>query len=318
MYREKIKVLDCTIRDGGLINNHDFDHRFVKEVYKAISASGVDYMEMGYKNSKKLFSTEEYGAWKLCDDEEIKKITDGVESNTKISIMVDVGRVDIDDVLPASESPVGMIRTAAYVKDIDKAIFMVNHFAEKGYETTINIMAISRDQGVELDEALHQIEEESKVMAVYIVDSFGALYQEPVELLVKQFKSILKTREVGFHGHNHQQLAFGNTIEAIIHGANYLDGTVYGLGRAAGNCPLELLIGFLKNQKFDIRPILDLISKEFIPLREKIEWGYIIPYAIAGMMNEHPRAAMALRNSDKKENYREFYESLKSANLDLA
>lgn len=318
MYREKIKVLDCTIRDGGLINNHDFDHRFVKEVYKAISASGVDYMEMGYKNSKRLFSTEEYGAWKFCDDEEIKKITDGVESNTKISIMVDVGRVDIDDVLPASESPVGMIRTAAYVKDIDKAIFMVNHFAEKGYETTINIMAISRDQGVELDEALHQIEEESKVMAVYIVDSFGALYQEPVELLVKQFKSILKTREVGFHGHNHQQLAFGNTIEAIIHGANYLDGTVYGLGRAAGNCPLELLIGFLKNPKFDIRPILDLISKEFIPLREKIEWGYIIPYAIAGMMNEHPRAAMALRNSDKKENYREFYESLKSANLDLA
>ncbi|MBU1872075.1 MAG: aldolase catalytic domain-containing protein [Candidatus Omnitrophica bacterium] len=318
MYREKIKVLDCTIRDGGLINNHDFDHRFVKEVYKAISASGVDYMEMGYKNSKKLFSTEEYGAWKFCDDEEIKKITDGVESNTKISIMVDVGRVDIDDVLPASESPVGMIRTAAYVKDIDKAIFMVNHFAEKGYETTINIMAISRDQGSELYEALHQIEEESKVMAVYIVDSFGALYQEPVELLVKQFKSILKTREVGFHGHNHQQLAFGNTIEAIIHGANYLDGTVYGLGRAAGNCPLELLIGFLKNPKFDIRPILDLISKEFIPLREKIEWGYIIPYAIAGMMNEHPRAAMALRNSDKKENYREFYESLKSANLDLA
>ena len=171
-------------------------------------------------------------------------------------------------------------------------------------------MAISRDQGPELNEALHQIEKESKAGIIYIVDSFGALYQETVEHLVKLFKSIIKTKEVGFHGHNHQQLAFGNTIEAIIHDANYLDGTVYGIGRATGNCPLELLIGFLNNPKFDIRPILDLISDEFIPLRRKIEWGYIIPYAISGMMNEHPRQAMALRNSDRKENYREFYESL--------
>jgi len=310
MYREKIKVLDCTIRDGGLINDHRFDRRFVREVYKAISASGVDYMEMGYKNSKKLFSSKEYGLWKFCEDDEIRKVMDGVESKVKISVMTDVGRVDMEDVKPKSESPVDMMRVASYVKDMDKAIYMVNEFAEKGYETTINIMAISRDQGPELDEALYQIEKESKVDVVYIVDSFGALYQEPIEHLVKKARSILKTREVGFHGHNHQQLAFGNTIEAIIHDANYLDGTVYGIGRAAGNCPLELLIGFLKNPKFDIRPILDLISNEFIPLRKKIEWGYIIPYAISGMMNEHPKAAMALRKSEKKENYREFYESL--------
>ena len=312
MYRDKIKVLDCTIRDGGLINNHDFDHNFVRAVYKAISEAGVDYMEMGYKNTKRLFSPKEYGAWKFCDDDVIKKIVDGIESKTKISVMVDVDRVDIEDIKPANESPVDMIRTAAYVKDIDKAICLVNHFAEKGYETTINIMAISRDMGPELEDALRQIEEESKVNVVYIVDSFGALYQEPVEYLVKKARAILKTREVGFHGHNNQQLAFGNTIEAIIHDANYLDGTVYGIGRAAGNCPLELLMGFLKNPKFDIRPILDLISKEFIPLRNKIEWGYIIPYAISGMLNEHPKTAMALRKSEKKENYKEFYESLNS------
>ena len=316
MYRPEIKVLDCTIRDGGLINNHNFDHKFVKDVYKAISASGVDYIELGYKNSKELFSPEEYGHWKFCEDDEIKKIKEGVESNTKVAVMVDVGRVKLEDVKPASESPVDMIRTATYVKDVDKAIFMANHFHEKGYETTLNIMAISRDRGPELTAALEQIEKESNVVAVYIVDSFGALYQETTEELVNRYKKILKTKEVGFHGHNNQQLGFGNTIEAIIHGANYLDATVFGIGRAAGNCPLELLIGFLKNPKFDIRPILDLIAKDFIPLREKIEWGYIIPYAIAGMMGEHPRAAMALRKSDKKDNYREFYESLTNTGLD--
>lgn len=313
MFRDQIKVLDCTIRDGGLINNHDFDHRFVREVYKAISAAGVDYIELGYKNSDKIFSCDEYGAWKFCKEDDIKKVTEGIESKTKISVMGDIGRMNLDEFKPASESPIDMIRTASYVKDIDKAIWHVNHFSDMGYETTINLMAISRDQGPELKEALEQIESESRANVIYIVDSFGSLYQETIEHLVKLFKSVLKTKEVGFHGHNNQQLAFGNTIEAIIHDANYMDATVYGIGRAAGNCTLELLIGFLKNPKYDLRPILDLISKEFIPLRNKIEWGYIIPYAITGMFNEHPKTAMALRSGDQKENYRQFFETFLSA-----
>ncbi len=104
MFREKIKVLDCTIRDGGLINNHSFGHRFVREVYKALSEAGVDYMEIGYKNSKKLFSESEFGTWKFCDDEDIEKIINGIESNTKIAIMVDVDRVDIEDVKPRKKA----------------------------------------------------------------------------------------------------------------------------------------------------------------------------------------------------------------------
>lgn len=316
MFREKIKVFDCTIRDGGLINNHDFDDRFVREVYKALSEAGVDYMEIGYKNSKRLFSPKDFGKWKFCDDSDIEKITAGIKSKTKISVMVDVDRVDIEDIKPKKESPVDMIRVASYVKDIDKAIFLVNHFADCGYETTVNIMAISRALDNEITEALEQLEKECKAQVIYIVDSFGALYQETTEFLIKKFKSILKTKEIGIHAHNNQQLAFANTIEAIIHNANFVDGTVYGLGRAAGNCPLELLIGFLKNPKFDIRPILDLISNEFVPLREKIEWGYIIPYAITGMLDEHPKSAIALRNGVKKENYREFYESLLGEDLD--
>lgn len=309
MFREKIKVLDCTIRDGGLMNNHLFDLKFVREVYRALSESGIDYMEIGYKNSKRLFSPKEYGKWKFCEEDDIKRTIDGIPSKIKLSVMVDVDRVDIDDIPPKKESPVTMIRVASYVKDIDKAIYLVNHFADKGYETTVNIMAISRALDNELNEALHQLEAECKAGVIYIVDSFGALYQESIEFLVKKFKGILKTKEIGMHAHNNQQLAFSNTIEAIIHDANYVDGSVYGLGRAAGNCPTELLLGFLKNPKFDIRPILDLISKEFIPLREKLEWGYLIPYAITGILDEHPKTAMALRESDKKENYREFYES---------
>ncbi len=310
MFREKIKVLDCTIRDGGLMNNHNFDPRFVREVYKALSEAGIDYMEIGYKNSQKLFSAKEYGKWKFCQDQDIREVTKGIQSKTKISVMVDVDRVDVDDILPKKDSPVDMIRVATYVKDVDKAIYLVNHFADKGYETAVNIMAISRALDSELTECLQQLEKECKAQIVYIVDSFGSLYQETTEFLIKKAKSILKTKEVGIHAHNNQQLAFGNTIEAIIHDANYVDGSIFGLGRAAGNCPTELILGFLKNPKYDIRPILDVISKEFIPLQKEIEWGYFIPYAITGILDEHPRTAIALRESDKKENYREYYESL--------
>lgn len=309
MYREQIKVLDCTIRDGGLMNNHDFDPRFVREIFKAVSESGIDYMEIGYKNSKRLFPEDKYGAWKFCSDDDIRKVTDGIPSKTKISVMVDVDRVDLDDIKPKKDSPVSMIRTACYVKDVDKAIFLANHFADKGYETAVNLMAISRVLEVKLTECLTQLEKECKCDVVYLVDSNGALYQETVEYLVKKAKGIIKTKEIGIHAHNNQQLAFGNTIEAIIHQANYLDSTIFGMGRAAGNCPTELLLGFLKNPKFDIRPILDVISKEMVPLSKRVEWGYVIPYAITGILDEHPKSALKLRESDQRDNYREFYDS---------
>ena len=310
MYRENIKVLDCTIRDGGLINNHYFEDNFVREVYKAVSFSGVDYMEIGYRNSKSILSANEFGKWKFSEESDIKKAIDGIESKTKISVMVDIGRVEKKDILPCKDSVIDMMRVATYVKDIDKAIDLVNYISEQGYETTINIMAISKALDNELNEALDQIEKQTKVLAVYIVDSFGSLYSESAQYLVNKYKKYLKTKEIGMHAHNNQQLGYANTIQGIIDGCNFVDATIFGIGRAAGNCPLELLIGFLKNPKFNIRPILDVISKEFLPLREKIEWGYIIPYAITGMFNEHPRVAMALRQTDKKDSYKEFFDEI--------
>lgn len=316
MYRDKIKVLDCTVRDGGLINDHYFEDDFVRNIYKAVSASGVDYMEIGYKASKKILSPDKFGKWKFCDEDDIKKAIDGIESATKLSVMIDIGRVEKKDILPCKDSVVDLIRVATYVKDVDKAIDLANEAASKGYETTINIMAISKALDNELDEALDQIEKESKVGTVFIVDSFGALYSENITYLANKYKKHLKTKEIGMHAHNNQQLAYANTIQAIIDGANFVDGTIYGIGRAAGNCPLELLIGFLKNPKYDIRPIIDAISKIMLPMQKNMEWGYLIPYAISGMFNEHPRSAMAFRKTDKKDDYLEFYESMSAMEID--
>ena len=310
MYRKEIKVVDCTIRDGGLMNNHLFSDKFVNSVFKAVNASGVDYIELGYKADESQFSRDEFGPMKFCSEKDIAKAIGKEEKKCKISVMVDMGRVNPDDIIPQSESLVDMMRVASYVKDIDKAIDLVNTIKAKGYETTINIMAVSHARERELDEALEQIEKESAVDVVYLVDSFGALYSEQIAYLAKKYKRILKTRELGIHAHNNQQLAFANTIESIINNINYLDGTILGIGRAAGNCPLELLLGFLKNPKFDLRPILAILESDFVKLAQEIEWGYTIPYMITGILDLHPRAAMKMRRSEKKDAYLEFYEQL--------
>jgi 4-hydroxy 2-oxovalerate aldolase len=229
----------------------------------------------------------------------------------KLSIMVDAHRVKEQQFVPADESPIDMVRVATYVKDMDKAIELVNRCHGLGYETTVNIMAISKEIEPDIIEALDQLAK-SPVNVVYVVDSFGALYCEQIEYLVKLYRKHLpEDKEIGMHCHNNQQLAFSNTIEGIIHNANFLDGSLYGIGRGPGNCPLELLVSFLKNPKFKLSPILKVIEEQMLPMQKDIEWGYLIPYMITGMLNEHPRAAIEMRKTADKDKYAKFYEDIR-------
>lgn len=309
MYRETIKVLDCTIRDGGLINNHHFTDEFVRAVYKALSQAGIDYMEMGYRSSRQISPPADFGAWKYCDDDKIREIIDGIESNVKLSIMVDAHRVVEQEFVPVDQSPIDMIRVATYVKDIDKAISLVDKCHDLGYETTVNVMAISAENEHDLIEALDQLAK-TPTETVYVVDSYGYFFCEQIEYAVKLYQKHLPGKRIGIHCHNNQQLAFANTIEGIRHDCNLVDGSLYGIGRGAGNCCLELLIGFLKNPKFCLEPILKIIQDYMIPMREELEWGYMIPYAVTGFMNQHPRSAIAMRKTDGKDKYLEFYSQI--------
>lgn len=316
MFRPQIKVLDCTIRDGGLINQWQFSDEFVRKVFMGLSAAGVDFMEIGYKSSEKYFSRKENGAWKFCSEEDLKKIVGGIDKRLKLSAMADIGRIDPEDILPKNESVLDMIRVACYVKEVDKAISLAQHCQDKGYETTINLMAVSKVLERDLDEALDDLSK-SSVPVVYLVDSFGAMYSEQIHFLAKKYFEALPGKELGIHTHNNQQLAFANTIEAIIAGINRIDATLYGMGRGAGNCPLELLLSFLKNPKFDIRPVLQVIQEILIPLKSEIEWGYHIPYMVTGVLNEHPRSGMRVMAAEKLPDLKQFYEDLRDGtNLD--
>lgn len=293
-YRPDIKLLDCTVRDGGLMNNHQFDDEFVKTVYQTCVAAGVQYMELGYKASKKIFVPAEHGVWKFCDENDIRRIVGDKPNSIKLCAMADAERTDYHtDILKKEKSVLDCIRVATYIHQIPTAIDMIKDAHDKGYETTVNLMSVSVVNDTDLDEALGVLTK-TPVDTIYLVDSFGSLYSEQIRDLTTRFlKAVEGTgKQVGIHTHNNQQLAYANTIEALILGANRLDATIAGLGRGAGNCPLEILLGFLKNPQFDIRPVLDCVQKVFLPLQKKMQWGYSIPYMITGQLNQHPRSAI--------------------------
>ncbi len=307
-YRPEIKILDCTMRDGGLMNDHLFGDEIVKAVYSACVDAGIDYMEIGYINSGRIFSSAEHGAWKFCKEDDIRRIVGENDTSLKLSAMADAGKSDYhEDILPCDQSVLDMIRVAAYIHQIPLALDMIKDAHDKGYETTINLMAVSVVSERKLDEALELLAN-SEVGTFYIVDSFGAIYSEQTQFLLEKYLSYAKSsgKQVGMHAHNNQQLAFANTIEAIIKGANILDASMAGLGRGAGNCPIELLVGFLHNPKFRLRPILQCIQQYIEPLREKLMWGFDTPYMITGILNQHPRAAIEFNASEDRGNIVKF------------
>ena len=308
--REDIKVFDCTIRDGGLVNNYHFSDEFVKAHYETCLAAGVDYMEIGKNVSPTIMSEAEYGPWNFCKEEDIRRIVGENKTNMKIAVMSDIGRSLKEELRPKSESVVDMIRIATYIHQIPAAIELIEDAHAKGYETTVNIMAISKSFDDELDEVLEQLSK-TNVDVIYIADSFGSFYPEQIKKLTEKYLSFSQKtgKKVGIHAHNNLQLAYANTLESMIYGTSFLDVTISGLGRGAGNCPLELLIGFLKNPKYKLTPVLKFIEEYIVPLEKELDWGYSIPYMITGQLNEHPRAAMKARD-EKDTKYREFYKSL--------
>lgn len=305
-------MLDCTVRDGGLINDHKFDDALVKAVYDTCIEAGIDYMELGYKNDKKLVQRDQFGDWKFCDEDAMRRIVGENDGPLKLTAMADAEKSDYKtDILPKNESVLDCIRVATYVHQLNVAVDMIKDAHDKGYETTCNIMAISTVGEKEIDQAL-EVLAGTPVDVVVVVDSYGALNYEQIRGLVQKYSKAMEGtgKEVGIHTHNNQQLAFANTIEALIQGANRLDATMMGLGRGAGNCCMELLLGFLRNPKFQLRPVYKLLQDYIYPLKKAgLDWGALVPYNVTGYLNQHPRAAMRILNGDDRDKFLDFYDS---------
>lgn len=311
-YRSDVRVLDATVRDGGLVNDFFFTDEFVKDLYQTNLKAGVDYMEFGYKASKEMFDESKFGKWKFCKDDDIREIVGDNNTDLKISVMADVGRCDYkNDIIDKKDSPIDLVRVATYLNTIPAAVDMIEDAANKGYETSCNIMAISNGQESDLKVAL-DILGKSPVDVIYIVDSYGALYPEQIARIADLYTSFGEKygKKIGMHAHNNQQLAFANTIEAVGDGVDWLDGTYAAMGRGAGNCAMELLLGFLRNPKYNVYPVLQFIQKHINKLHEDgVVWGYDLQYLMTGLLNQHPRTAIQFTKDGRKD-YAEFYKEV--------
>lgn len=310
-YRDSIKVVDATLRDGGLVNDFYFTDDFVKKLYETNIKAGVDFMEFGYRASKAVFDESKYGKWKFCSDEHIREIVGENNTGLKIAIMADIGRHNKDDFDQKANSPVDLVRVAAYIHQMPEAIDMIEDAAKKGYMTSCNIMAISNSSIDDVKVALDMVAQ-TPVDCIYIVDSFGSLYPEQVARIADLYlNTAAKTgKKVGIHAHDNQRLAFANTIEAVGDGVDWLDATYLSMGRGAGNCAMENLLSFLKNPKYNIFPVLKFLEQQMLPLKESgAVWGYDIPYLLTGRLNQHPSAAIDFSKAERTD-YADFYTDL--------
>lgn len=313
-YRPEIKVVDATLRDGGLVNDFYFPKGFEKSLYEANIKAGVDYMEFGYKADKELFDVNKFGPCKFCDDDFIWKTIGEKSDKIKLAAMADVGRCNFkQDIQERANSPIDLIRVACYLKQIPAAIEVIEDCAKKGYETSCNIMALSTGQESDIKAALDMLGQ-SPVDVLYIVDSYGSIYPEEMARVCDLFGefSAKYNKKLGIHAHDNQKLAFANTIECVGDGVDFLDATYMSMGRGAGNCAMETLIGFLKNPKYNIYPVVKFIEEYMKPMAAAgTVWGYDTQYLLTGLLNQHPRTAIAF-TKEQRTDLTNFYKEITS------
>jgi len=288
------KILDCTIRDGGYVNNWEFDKKLVREVYRALSKSGVEYVEIGFRGTEKHFDRNKYGLWRFTPEEHIREATDNIVG-AKLALMADYGKVELDDFCEAKESVVDLVRIAVHKNNLKGAISLLEQIKEKGYDVSLNVMGYANYSENER-KGLVDMLKSAELDYVCIADSYGSLIPDQIMPLFEPLLNIPDIK-VGFHPHNSLQMAFANSLEAIRCGVHIIDSTIYGMGRAAGNLPTEIIISFLEkhgSDRYNSIPVLNVIDSYFASMHSGNKWGYQLPYMLSGMFQCHPDYAKTL------------------------
>ncbi|MFW6016069.1 MAG: aldolase catalytic domain-containing protein [bacterium] len=280
-----VKILDCTIRDGGYITNWEFDKKMVKDVYDASSKAGIDFFEVGYLNN----SDSDLPIWKRSSSEDIKAIKDGVDG-AKIAVMIDFKKIDEINIPEHSNSEFDMIRVALHKNQISESVKYLKKIKNSNYIVSVQAMGITSYNVNDFQELFNAFGNANFIDYLYIADSYGSIVPQKIKELVIKFKENINCN-IGFHSHNNMQMGLANTLAAIEAGVDIVDGTLYGMGRGAGNLPLESLVAYLAKEvkdKFNILPLLEIIDRHFVQLKEDYNWGYNLPYLLSGVYECHP------------------------------
>ena len=288
MNNKKLKILDCTIRDCGYLNDWHFDLKLVRELYRAHSRSGVDFGEIGFRRTDKYFDPKQYGPWKFTPEQLVSEVVKGI-SGPAISLMVDFGKIDIEDIPDRTNSINSMYRVAVHKDKVLSAIELCNDIADKGYISSIQLMGIVNYTEDDFNQILGVLKD-SKIDYVYFADSYGSLLPSDIKGILDHLT--ITEKMIGFHAHNNLQMGFANTLEAIKSGVDIVDGTTYGMGRGAGNLPIEILLSYFEKTSakntYNTLPVLDIIDRYMLDLHKNLKWGYDLSYMLSGMFEVHP------------------------------
>ena len=287
-----IKLLDCTMRDGGYINDWKFGHSTIVSIYKRLDDSGVDFIEVGFLDDRRTFDMDRSIQ---PDTTSFNKIYAGVQKKHATPVaMIDFGTCNIDNISPAKDTFIDGIRVIFKKEKIDEALPFCKAIKDKGYKLFIQAVSITSYSDMEMLEYIQKINKIHPT-AFSIVDTYGLLNNRKLahyfDLLDNNLSPDIK---IGYHGHNNFQLAFSNTMKFLqleTKRTIVADASVYGMGKSAGNCAIELLALYMNSTfgtKYDINQYLEIFETNLSHVYREHYWGYKYNFYIAAMQQCHP------------------------------
>lgn len=293
-----IKVLDCTLRDGGYVNNWDFGKANISDIIIQLLSSKVDVIECGFLSQTKE-TNEDMSIFRTVD--EVKSYyNNNIDNNAVMVLMINYGEFNVDDLPMYDGGCIRGIRLAFHKKDMDSAIEMCKKIKDKGYITFVQPMVTLTYSEEELKK-LSNMTNEFMPDALYIVDSFGTMTKQDLSRIYDIYDKFVDPKiAIGFHSHNNMQLSFSNAqslMELDTDRIIYIDSSVYGMGRGAGNLCTELITKYLNDNysyNYNLIPVLEIIDEHLMNIFIKSPWGYSVPFYIASINNCHPNYASYL------------------------
>ncbi len=296
----QIKILDCTLRDGGYCNQWSFGYENIKRISSSLVEANIDIVECGFLTEKVKYSRP---VTRYNKSEEISEFIPKNKDNKMFVAMMNSGEYDLKH-LPQNEyKSIDGIRLAFHKKNLYRAINEAKAIKDKGYHLFIQAMVSLNYTDEEFLDLIRRCNELSPY-AFYIVDSFGAMKRQDLLRFFYLVENNLKHEiAIGFHSHNNLQLAYSNAqtlVDIRSHHDMIIDCSVYGMGRGAGNLNTELFVQYLNENndpKYNVNPLLSIIDDVLDDFYQKNYWGYSLPNYLSASHNTHPNYASYL--SDK-------------------
>lgn len=288
-----MKILDCTLRDGGYYNNWDFDSEVVEAYLNAVSRAKIDYVELGLRNFPKQGFL---GAYAYTTETHLNTLE--LPVGPTYGVMVDAKTIlesgfSVEDAInklfvPASESKIDLVRIAAHFHEVESSGLIVKQLKELGYIVGYNLMQAGGKADNVIADKARQAKEWECLDSLYFADSLGNMDGAEVTRIV----NALRTQwdgPLGIHTHDNMGKGLDNTLTAKQLGVTWLDSTVTGMGRGAGNTQTERLLAVVESSnQYNAKPIYELVIRHFEPMQKKYGWGSNLLYFLGAQNNVHP------------------------------